>query len=401
MSEAHSNIGASSSHRWMNCPGSVALYDTLTERRTTDYALTGTLAHTVCELCLTKGTAPSSYAGEEIHIEGDVVMQVTDEIVEATKVYVDHVRMEHHTHGGTLIVEQSFDLSWLAEGMFGRNDAAILPTKPFGTLRIYDYKNGRKPVCAENNPQLMYYALGALGKDNKLMVETVECTIIQPNAFGKPPIEKWTISVDELYKWAYEVLLPAAKATREPNAPCVSGEWCCFCEVSHLCPVRQQEAIALLDEPTESTPVATLPAVTQLTPARLGALTSFFTSDAFSSWVKSLAAEEQSLLARGVDVPGRKLVETKVLGNRRWVSEDAVTSEFRDDLGGEMLVTKVKSPAQIEKLLSSRGVKKAERDARIAKLVTRDESVRVVVVDDDDPRATIESNVEQTLSLFD
>ena len=184
----------------MHCPGSVALYDQLTERRTTEYALTGTLAHLVCELALVQGESPSKYLGEHLAL-GDGVNSgtVTEAIVEAAKVYVDHVRFQHHKFGGKLIVEQSFDLSWLYPGMFGRNDAAILPDDLFGTLRIFDYKNGRKHVSAANNPQLMYYALGALGKDNPLMVERVICTIVQPNAMGKDAIEEWETTPEELY----------------------------------------------------------------------------------------------------------------------------------------------------------------------------------------------------------
>ena len=397
MSE-HSNIGASSAHRWMNCPGSVRLYDRLTTHRTTEYAATGTAAHEVCERCLREGLEPLSFLGQRIKV-GEFEVEVTDAMVFAVNVYVGQIRLDHHRHGGTLLVERSFSLDWLHPGMFGRNDAAIVPDEVFGTLRIYDYKNGRKPVRAENNPQCMYYALGALGKDNPWMAEKVELNIIQPNAFGKEAIERWTVSADGLYAWANDFLLPAAKRTQEPDAPCVPGEWCTFCEAAHLCHAREEAAIALLDGPTETHPVATLPSINSLTPERIGLLSAFFQSEEFSSWVKSLAAAELSMLASGVDVPGRKLVETVVRGNRRWVSEEAVTQEF-SDLGGEILTTKVKSPAQIEKLLSARGIKKADREARLENLVTRDESTKTIVVSEGDCRAAI-ADKKNAIELFD
>lgn len=398
MSEVHSHIGASSAHRWMNCPGSVKLYEQLTTRRTTEYAATGTAAHEVCEHCLVDGTEPISYLGQTLKV-GEQEIEVTDSMVSAVNMYVGKVRLDHYRYKGTLMVEQSFNLNWLYPGMFGRNDAAIIPDGVFGTLRIYDYKNGRKLVRAENNPQCMYYALGALGKDNPWMVEQVEINIIQPNAFGKEPIESWTVSVDDLYKWAYDFLLPAAKATAAADAPCVSGEWCTFCEASHLCHARQEAALALLDPPTDAQPVATLPDINALTPERIGLMSAFFQSDAFSSWVKALAAAELSALAQGVDIPGRKLVETTVRGNRRWISEEVVTREFAD-LGSEILTTKVKTPAQIEKLLTSRGVAKADREARLADLVTRDESVKTIVVSESDSRQALE-NKNKAIELFD
>ena len=398
MGELHSNIGASSAHRWMNCPGSVRLYDQLTNRRTTEYAATGTAAHEVCERCLRDGLEPISFLGQKIKV-GDYEVEVTDSMVSAVNIYVGQIRLDHHRFGGKLMVEQSFSLDWLHPGMFGRNDAAIIPDQVFGTLRIYDYKNGRKLVHAKDNPQCMYYALGALGKDNPWMAEKVELNIIQPNAFGKEPIEQWTVSADELYWWAYDFLLPAAKKTQEADAPCVPGEWCTFCEASHLCHARQEAALSLLDEPTKAQPVATLPDVNSITPERLGLMSAFFQSDEFNAWVKSLAAAEFSMLSQGVEIPGRKLVETTVRGNRRWISEEAVTNEF-SDLGGEILTTKVKTPAQIEKLLVARGVKKADREARIENLVTRDESTKTIVVSENDSRPDA-NDKKKLIELFD
>ena len=46
--ELHSLIGASSSERWLHCPGSVRLYAMIPDRRETIYAATGTAAHDVC-----------------------------------------------------------------------------------------------------------------------------------------------------------------------------------------------------------------------------------------------------------------------------------------------------------------------------------------------------------------
>ena len=253
---------------------------------------------------------------------------------------------------------------------------------------------------AKGNAQLLYYALGALGRDNPYMIERVEMAIIQPNAIGKAPVDRWSIPVEDLYKWAHEVLLPAALATEAPDAPCNPGEWCCFCEASHLCPARQQAAIALLDDATIGHPVATLPAVDALPPERIGLLSAFFTGAEFQSWVKALAAAEQSLLASGVAIPGRKLVETIVLGNRRWADDEAVTQALGEELGGELLMTKLKSPAQVEKLLASRGMKPAERKSLLDPLVTRDESTKTVVVNEGDPRAALESK-QSAVDLFD
>ena len=399
MSEAHSLVGASSAYRWMNCPGSVRLYRQLTRRRTTEYAATGTAAHEVCERCLRDGKQPDDFLGEVIPVE-DFRIEVTPEMVEAVRVYVSTIRMDQYKFGGTLMVEQSFSLDWLHPGMFGRNDASLVPDLICDTLRVYDYKNGRKLVEARENPQCMYYALGALGEHNLRLVETVECTIIQPNAFGKEPVDRWQVSVDELYAWGREALLPAVKRTEDPDAPLCSGEWCTFCEAAAVCPARHEDALSLLDAADAGHPVAVLPAVKALSPERIGMLSAFFQSEEFTSWVKALAAEEQSLLADGVAIPGRKLVETVVRGNRRWISEEAVTQALGEEFGGELLITKVKSPTQVEKLLTARGMKKPERDAVLEKLVTRDESTKVIVVSEGDERSSLVEDKKRAIELF-
>lgn len=397
--DKHSLIGASSAHRFIHCPGSVRLYGELTERRATEYAATGTAAHEVCELCLRRNEEPLDYLGKVIEV-GDFKITVDEAMVSAVTVYVGQIRLDRHRCGGKLVVEHPFDLGWLYPGLFGRNDASLIPTRICDTLRVYDYKNGRTRVEAKNNPQLMYYALGALGKDNPYMVERVEMTIIQPNAFGKAPIDRWSIPVEDLYKWAHEVLLPAAKATAVPDAPCVLGEWCCFCEASHLCHAREQAAISLLDDCTVDHPVATLPPIPALTPERIGVLSAFFQSDEFQAWVKALAAAEQAMLASGVLIPGRKLVETTVLGNRKWADDEAVTTALAE-LGDAILVTRLKSPAQVEALLKARGFKPAERKAKLDPLITRDESTKTIVVNENDPRAAVSAPGEKEIQNFD
>lgn len=398
MAEAHSHIGASSAWRWLNCPGSVRLYKQLTERKATEYASAGTAAHELCEKCLLSGKDPSDYIGETIAADG-VDFEVTDDMVSSVRVYVDEVRRDYILYGGTLNVEKSFSLDWVYPGMFGRNDSSLVPSKPFDTMFIYDYKNGRKAVSAEDNPQLKYYALGALGRHNPALVDKVICKIIQPNSWGKEPVEVWETSAEELYDWAYDVLRPAAIRTEGPDAPCKGGEWCCFCEAAGICPLRRKEALDLLG-PAEGTAIATLPAVEQMTADDIAKASAFFGSDPFKAWVKSLQAMEMNLLQRGVRVPGRKLVETTVRGNRRWVSEDAVISALRETCGDEMFCNSLKSPAQIEKLLTSLGISKKDREGMLGDLITRDESTKTIVVSEADNRESLAGSREESLAML-
>ena len=380
---AHSSIGASSAHRWMNCPASPRLCE---GRRSdpSEFAVLGTAAHALAEKCLLEGVDPCLFIGESIlHEAGET--EVTGEMADGVSAYVEKVQADLAEHGGLLVVEQPFDLGWLHPGMYGRNDAAILPDTPCGVLRIYDYKNGVKPVKAEGNAQCMYYALGALGADNPTGAESVVITIVQPNShFKQAAVDSWEVAVEELYRWGREVLLPAAKRTEEPDAPCAAGEWCCFCDALAVCPLKQDLALGKLEEPQDG--CFTLPAVQALRPADVGFLSGFFNSPDFDAWRKALAAEELDLLSRGVEIPGRKLVEQRAWGNRKWGDEAAVEREFAE-LGDDLWTRKLQSPAQVEKMLTSRKVPKKVREERLAPLVVREERVTLAAAYSDDPRA--------------
>jgi hypothetical protein len=275
-------------------------------------------------------------------------------------------------------------------------------------LYVYDYKHGKRPVAAADNVQLKYYALGALGPDNPMMVDRVVCKIIQPNCWGKDPVDVWDTTTAELYAWGRDVLAPAAAATESPDAPCVAGPWCHFCEAEGLCPAKAQQALELLDatplqdSDAEVAPQeVTLPAAALLTPDQLGRMCSFFLSDAFADWLKALAAEEYALLQRGVAVPGRKLVEYSRTGNRQWTDERAARSELVTRFGEDALEVKLKSPAQLEKWLTSQGIPKKEREELFGALVVRPPVRKMIVVPDTDPRASVATTYENDVDLFD
>lgn len=396
----HSHIGASSAARWLACPGSVNLYRQLTSRKATIYAATGTVAHAIGESCLRDGGNPSDFLGQTFTQDGFTV-PVTEDMVAAVTLYVDQIRADLRKHGGTLLVEQPFDLSWVYEGMFGRNDACIIPDGLFGTLRIYDYKNGRSNVDAAENPQALYYALGALGEHNLSCVEMVEINIIQPNASdGGHWLDQWEIPVDELYQWAWEVLRPGAATASRSDAPLEEGEQCTFCEAAAFCPLKQSKALAMFEQPPDA-PLAfiELPEAKSLAPERIGLLSAFFNSPEFDQWRKSLAAEEQAMLARGEKVPGRKLVENVVRGNRKWANEEEAVSALKV-YGEEIFKQELKSPAQIERLLSANGLSKQEREEIVAPLVTRETATKLIVVPESDERPSVEERKENLIEMF-
>lgn len=210
---AHSVIGASPSKRWMACPGSVALSRDI-PNRSSEYALEGTAAHQLAEFCLTEEFNASYYVGSNIHVQkdgGEWQFPVTKEMAQAVQVYLDFVRKDEPYD---TLVEHRFHLKELDEGLFGTADC-VQWFPETATLRVSDYKHGMGiPVEAKDNPQGLYYALGAL-LTLRFPARFVEIAIIQPRcAHPDGPIRCWTIGVDELLDWQAD-LLNAVKRVKD------------------------------------------------------------------------------------------------------------------------------------------------------------------------------------------
>lgn len=160
---AHAILGASSSKRWMNCPGSVRATRDIPQGPSSKYAEQGTAAHTLGEWCLEKDVDPKEFQGEIITTEEGNKFVVDNDMIEAVRVYYRTVKDEALKQGlqvSDIQLEARFNLEWLHKGMFGTNDASF--AVPFGDLYIYDYKHGAGvSVDAIDNTQMVYYAIGA------------------------------------------------------------------------------------------------------------------------------------------------------------------------------------------------------------------------------------------------
>lgn len=342
--KAHSILGASSSHRWMHCPASVRMSQLAPPSKGSSYAMEGTVAHELAERCLEKNKNPEDYKGAQIG-----KFEVTEEMIEAVKVYVDLVREE----AGKLeiMIEKRFDLSWLWPGMFGTNDACTL--EPFGLLRIYDYKHGAGiAVDVVDNSQLIYYAIGAAyDRETKSWrdIDAIEMVIVQPRAFHRDgPIRRWRIDLDELKKWA-EKLKYAAELTTWEDAPIFAGDHCGFCPAAGMCPELNRKAqVAAKSDFTKA--LADPRTLTKEEIARVVSATKMITG--FLTACHSLALENQM---GGIEMPGLKLVRKR--SSRNWIDEKD-TIAMLDGAGysdSEYNKSKLMTPNQIEKLLKDNG----------------------------------------------
>ena len=236
--EVHSVLGASAADRWMNCTPSAQLTAGM-EDETTTFAAEGTAAHALCEWKVRK--ALKMRAGRRPTSD-----YWTDEMEEYTDDYRDYImdlvgQAKQHCKDPVTLIEQHLDFSCYVPDGFGTGDFLLVADKE---LNVVDFKYGRGvAVYADHNPQMMLYALGALNLFDCLYdIEQVTMTIFQPRLSS---ISTWTISTEELYQWAEEVLKPKAELAAKGEGDFVSGSWCRFCKARNTCRARAESFLEL------------------------------------------------------------------------------------------------------------------------------------------------------------
>lgn len=375
----HSSLGASSAHRWIPCPGSVALCEKAPPQADSEYAREGTAAHKLAEKCLEKtavmiGGNPEDYVGKDIM--GFVVDQ---EMVDAVKLYVDLVRADAETMNAKVEIEKKCDLSSIFRGMFGTNDAVAYAR--WSKLIVYDYKHGKGlAVDVVDNPQLLYYALGAyIELGSNLEFTEIELVIVQPRAEHRDgPVRRWTIPVQFLTAWS-DTLRAAALATQKPDAPRVPGKQCRWCPAQPICP----EAAALVMEtamvdfaPAGAT--ANVPAPESLTMEQLVKVLNG--AEFVDCWIKSVEQYAEDQAKKGIKIPGYKLVKKR--STRKWINENEVIASLKAKYGQKIFAEpELLSPAQMEKMIG-----KKEGGTVIVEALSDTPDTGVVLAHEDDKR---------------
>ena len=233
----HAVLSASSSHRWLNCSPSARLEQEF-EDRETEAAAEGTAAHALCEHKLRRALKMQSrkpiskYDCEEMDTHTDNYVQFVLETIAQAK---------EHCADPIINIEQRLDFSCYVPHGFGTGDCIIIADK---TLHIIDFKYGQGVLVeAEQNPQMMLYALGALRiYDTLYDIEDVAMTIYQPR---RENISTWTITVSDLLSWAENELVPKARLAFDGKGEYMPGPWCTFCKAAVKCRARAEEKLAL------------------------------------------------------------------------------------------------------------------------------------------------------------
>lgn len=314
----HALLPASSAHKWLNCTPSARLEDKLPDTAGAA-AAEGTLAHSLCELKLTKiftdqNMTTRTYNSRLKKLKEDSLYQpemdrFTDEYVE----YVKEIAFSMPA-APTMMVEKRLDYSAYAPEGFGTGDCVMLQ----GTeLHIVDFKYGKGvPVKAEGNPQLALYALGALAEYGFIYpVEKIVLHIVQPRISN---IDRWETTVEEITAWGGWVK-ERAELAYKGEGEFHEGTWCdsCFCKIAGTCRHRAEKHLQLMETAMGKDNLVTDHST--LSDEEIGAILK--KAQFLASWVKKLESYAQSRLLEGGQIPGWKLVEGR--SNRTFTDTEA------------------------------------------------------------------------------
>lgn len=369
---AHSLLAPSSAERWVFCSGSVRLAAQYPGEENED-SLWGQAAHSVGQ-----GTLQGQPLAVGSMAPNGVV--VTDEMVEAARMYTDDVFAEvGHLFSvpGVVFAERTIAIPRVHDACFGTPDLFALD-RARRILWIFDAKFGHRYVDPFENWQLLTYLPGVLdffglnGMDDQTL--EVRFRIIQPRSWhAEGPKREWRfIAADE--RGNINKISGAAHRAMGNNAELVVGPHCRDCPARHACPALQAAAYRAADQGQKVI-------ARELNAHEVG-LELYFLEQAqaeLSARISGLQAQGLALLRQGQRVPFHRVDHAAL--HEVWSADAKAVEALGKMLNVDVMETKPKKPAAVRKLLSAAGIdasvinhyaKRPTGEARLASENTND-----------------------------
>ena len=316
----HAILSASGASRWMVCTPSAVLEQQF-ENKSSVFAEEGTLAHELGELTLklnlgeiTKRTFNSKF--KKIQENKLYSADMPDYVQTYVDTCLERVSEAKATTPDALFkIEQRLDFSeWVPDG-FGTGDFVIIAD---GTMEVCDLKYGKGvPVSANNNKQMMLYALGAIAEFNFLYdIQKVRMTIIQPRLDN---ISTFEVTTEDLLKWAEDYVRPRAELAIKGKGEFCAGDHCKFCRAKAVCRARAEKNMELAKYDFEEPALLDNNDVAYI----------LSKIDELVNWagdVKDFALEQA---LNGEEYDGFKVVEGR--SNRKYADTEAIVEILRDN----------------------------------------------------------------------
>jgi len=303
---AHAKLSASGSSRWLNCPGSVKAEEKYPNGGSSVFALEGTRAHEVADLCLKAACDADVYVGKKVL---DDVIDVA--MAGYVQEYLDYVR-SYETATSKLFTEERVDFSHVVPGGFGTLDSAVLDydTK---TCHIFDLKYGKGvKVDAFENSQAQLYAIGIEHELSFLnSIDTFVLHIVQPRIYN---FSSWEISTYDLLGFSTFVAKIAAKAISGEAERSPGEKQCQWCKAKGDCKTLSDFTTKVIT--SEFDDLGDLDSETLTDSQKKTVLDNKKLVETFLKAVESSVFDQ---LDQGITFEGYKLVEGRSI--RKWSDE--------------------------------------------------------------------------------
>jgi hypothetical protein len=324
----HALASPSKAEMWLACANSLAanIGQPEGDRKAPDL---GTDKHELMTLCLEFGKNAMSYEGHVLKFGHTVNKELAHDV----QTVVDNVRERMSAYvlrGCTVALEldQAVPIDHItgeAEAT-GTLDVALIVSWPDGhaSIDVIDAKFGYSEVLAEENPQLLMYASGALEMFGLVENFTEVNLVIEQPLRGTT---EWSTTPEDVKFWSEWAAPRAEKAILIHNMAGeralktedfgVSEKGCMWCKAKAVCPAllqRVEETIEATFEVEGPLADAELLPVDELA-------SKFEKLEIIEDWIKGIRARAELELLAGKQIPGLKLVAGKK-GNRAWASDD-------------------------------------------------------------------------------
>lgn len=361
----HSPWGASSSDRWLNCPGSVEAHAAAPKPAESDYAAEGNVAHDLLEQTM-RGRLNNiklmALVGSIIEYHG-VKVKVTEEMVDGVLLHFNTVLEDFNRIKAMgkpapiqMLIEHRVVASSVDPKAFGTLDSGI--AQKGNILIIHDFKYGQgKLVEAVNNPQGLQYLISVIDTLLCEAFDEIWFVVVQPRmAHSEGRVRRWKVTREQLQAHR-EKMIKGIAATKVPNAPRAAGKWCRWCNAYAGCPQARAmvQAETAMDFATvgQSVPAPKIANPDELTPELMARAMEY--EEIITKWFKAVREVAQAKLERGETVPGYKLVEGR--SNRVWKDEEEVKKKFEDIYGDGIYKPKtLRTPADLEVVVGKKVV---------------------------------------------
>lgn len=345
----HALLSASGAHRWLACTPSARLEEQFPDT-TSDAAKEGTLAHELAEKKLRNYFYTPDFGKRKLtnaikKMKEDPLWQ--DEMLVHTDTYLDYVKgiAVKLPASPYVAIEKRVELSTYVPEGFGTADCILLQGN---SMYVIDFKYGKSPngrVSAEENPQMMLYALGAYEAYKMLyQIKEVHLAIVQPRL--PDGITEWNCPLGDLLEFGQFAKEKAALAIRgegeyHPENP----DNCMFCRAKAQCRARSDYNKNHAFNLGELPPLITAEEAGERLLAMIDVV----------KYQKDLQDWALKECLAGKQVPGWKAVEGR--GSREWTDMDAAFETLtKSGIAAEEILWEKKplTLAQVEKIVGKK-----------------------------------------------